>query len=112
MPTGCNSEWGGAFENQQRALKRLALIAPATILFIFILLYTMFNSLKHAALILANVPFATIGGIVGLAITDQYLSVPSAIGFIAGVGIAMLNGSVLVTFSTSNVTKVYPFATL
>ncbi len=98
LPTGYYSEWGGAFENQQRALTRLALIVPATIFFIFILLYTMFNSVKHAALILANVPFATIGGIVGLAITGQYLSVPSAIGFIAVFGVAMLNGIVLVSF--------------
>jgi cobalt-zinc-cadmium resistance protein CzcA len=98
LPTGYYTEWGGAFENQQRALKRLSLIVPATIFFIFVLLYTAFNSVKYAALILANVPFATIGGIVGLAITGQYLSVPSAIGFIAVFGVAMLNGIVLVSF--------------
>jgi cobalt-zinc-cadmium resistance protein CzcA len=98
LPTGYYTEWGGAFENQQRALKRLALIVPATIFFIFILLYTAFNSVRYATLILANVPFATIGGIVGLAITGQYLSVPSAIGFIAVFGVAMLNGIVLVSF--------------
>lgn len=98
LPTGYYTEWGGAFENQQRALKRLALIVPATIFFIFILLYTAFHSMRYAALILANVPFATIGGIVGLAITGQYLSVPSAIGFIAVFGVAMLNGIVLVSF--------------
>jgi cobalt-zinc-cadmium resistance protein CzcA len=98
LPTGYYMEWGGAFENQQRALKRLALIVPATILFIFILLYTAFNSVKYAALILANVPFATIGGIVALVMTGQYLSVPSAIGFIAVFGVAMLNGIVLVSF--------------
>ncbi|KRE89224.1 metal transporter [Frateuria sp. Soil773] len=98
LPPGYYSEWGGAFENQQRALKRLALIVPATIFFIFVLLYTAFNSVKYAALILANVPFATIGGIVALAVTGQYLSVPSAIGFIAVFGVAMLNGIVLVSF--------------
>lgn len=98
LPTGYYSEWGGAFENQQRALKRLSLIVPVTIFFIFVLLYTAFNSIKHAALILANVPFATIGGIVALAVTGQYLSVPSAIGFIAVFGVAMLNGIVLVGF--------------
>lgn len=98
LPTGYYVEWGGAFENQQRALKRLSLIVPATIFFIFILLYTAFNSMKYAALILANVPFATIGGIVALAMTGQYLSVPSAIGFIAVFGVAMLNGIVLVSF--------------
>jgi len=98
LPTGYYTEWGGAFENQQRALKRLSLIVPATIFFIFVLLYTAFNSVKYAALILANVPFATIGGLVGLAITGQYLSVPSVIGFIAVFGVAMLNGIVLVSF--------------
>jgi len=98
LPNGYYTEWGGAFENQQRALQRLSLIVPATIFFIFILLYTAFNSMKYAALILANVPFATIGGIVGLAVTGQYLSVPSAIGFIAVFGVAMLNGIVLVSF--------------
>jgi heavy metal efflux system protein len=98
LPSGYYTEWGGAFENQQRALKRLSLIVPATIFFIFVLLYTAFNSAKYAGLILANVPFATIGGIVGLAVTGQYLSVPSAIGFIAVFGVAMLNGIVLVSF--------------
>ncbi|MFC5740386.1 efflux RND transporter permease subunit [Dyella tabacisoli] len=98
LPAGYWTEWGGAFENQQRALGRLALIVPATIFFIFMLLYTAFNSVKYAALILANVPFATIGGLVALAITGQYLSVPSAIGFIAVFGVAMLNGIVLVSF--------------
>ena len=98
LPTGYYIEWGGAFENQQRAMKRLALIVPATIFFIFILLYTAFNSVRYAVLILANVPFATIGGIAGLALTGQYLSVPSAIGFIAVFGVAMLNGIVLVSF--------------
>lgn len=98
LPTSYYTVWGGAFENQQRALSRLALIVPATIFFIFVLLYTAFNSVKYAALILANVPFATIGGIVALALTGQYLSVPSAIGFIAVFGVAMLNGIVLVSF--------------
>ncbi|WP_266158652.1 efflux RND transporter permease subunit [Dyella silvatica] len=98
LPPGYWLEWGGAFENQQRALGKLAVIVPATIFFIFVLLYTAFNSAKYAALILANVPFATIGGLVALAITGQYLSVPSAIGFIAVFGVAMLNGIVLVSF--------------
>lgn len=98
LPPGYYTEWGGAFENQQRALARLAVIVPATIFLIFILLYTAFNSVRYAALILANVPFATIGGIIGLFVTGQYLSVPSAIGFIAVFGVAMLNGIVLVSF--------------
>ena len=98
LPAGYWVEWGGAFENQQRALAKLALIVPVTIFFIFVLLYTAFNSVRYAALILANVPFATIGGILALAISRQYLSVPSAIGFIAVFGVAMLNGIVLVSF--------------
>lgn len=98
MPPGYWIEWGGAFENQQRALARLSLIVPITIFFIFILLYTAFNSVKYATMIIANVPFATIGGLVALFISGQYLSVPSAIGFIAVFGVAMLNGIVLISF--------------
>ncbi|MBL8525748.1 MAG: efflux RND transporter permease subunit [Betaproteobacteria bacterium] len=98
LPEGYWVEWGGAFENQQRALTRLALIVPLTIGLIFILLYTAFNSVAHATLIIGNVPFAIIGGVFGLAVTGQFVSVPSAIGFIAVFGVAMLNGIVLVTF--------------
>jgi heavy metal efflux system protein len=98
LPPGYWIEWGGAFENQQRAMARLAIIVPITILFIFVLLYTAFNSVKYALLIIANVPFAVIGGVLALALTGQYLSVPSAIGFIAVFGVAMLNGIVLVSF--------------
>ena len=98
LPAGYWTEWGGAFENQQRALTRLAIIVPLTIGLIFILLYTAFNSVRHAAMIIANVPFAVIGGVFGLALTGQYVSVPSAIGFVAVLGVAMLNGIVLVSF--------------
>ncbi|HIL83131.1 MAG TPA: efflux RND transporter permease subunit [Pseudomonadales bacterium] len=98
LPPGYWIEWGGAFENQQRALARLSTIVPLTIFFIFVLLYTAFNSIKYAILIIANVPFATIGGLLALFLTGQYISVPSAIGFIAVFGVAMLNGIVLVSF--------------
>lgn len=98
MPPGYWIEWGGAFENQQRALTRLSIIVPLTIFFIFVLLYTAFNSVRFATLIIANVPFATAGGLIGLFVTGQYVSVPSAIGFIAVFGVAMLNGIVLVNF--------------
>ncbi|MET0218431.1 MAG: CusA/CzcA family heavy metal efflux RND transporter [Burkholderiales bacterium] len=98
LPEGYWLDWGGAFENQQRALARLAVIVPLTIGLIFLLLYTAFNSLVYAALIIANVPFAIIGGVFALAVTGQYVSVPSAIGFIAVFGVAMLNGIVLVSF--------------
>ena len=94
--TGSN---GAAHSRTSSARWRVsALIVPLTIGLIFILLYTAFNSVRHATLIIANVPFAIIGGLVGLFITGQYLSVPSAIGFIAVFGVAMLNGIVLVTF--------------
>jgi cobalt-zinc-cadmium resistance protein CzcA len=66
-------QWGGSFENQQRAMARLAVIVPLTIGLIFMLLYTAFNSVRHATLIIANVPFAIIGGIVGLFVSGQYL---------------------------------------
>lgn len=98
LPPGYWIEWGGAFENQQRALARLAIIVPLTIFFIFILLYTAFNSIKYATMIIANVPFATIGGLFALFVSGQYVSVPSAIGFIAVFGVAMLNGIVLISF--------------
>ncbi len=98
LPPGYWIEWGGAFENQQRALTRLSIIVPLTIFFIFVLLYTAFNSIKFATMIIANVPFATIGGIFALFVSRQYVSVPSAIGFIAVFGVAMLNGIVLVSF--------------
>ncbi len=98
LPPGYWIEWGGAFENQQRALARLSIIVPLTIFFIFVLLYTAFNSVKYATLIIANVPFATIGGLLALFVTGQYVSVPSAIGFITVFGVAMLNGIVLISF--------------
>ncbi len=98
LPPGYWVEWGGAFENQQRAMKRLSVIVPLTIFFIFVLLYTAFNSIRFATMIIANVPFATIGGILALFVSGQYVSVPSAIGFIAVFGVAMLNGIVLVSF--------------
>ena len=98
LPPGYSIEWGGAFENQQRALQRLALIVPLTVFLIFVLLYTAFGSARYAGLIIANVPFAVIGGVVALFISGQHVSVPSAIGLIAVFGVAMLNGIVLVSF--------------
>jgi len=98
LPEGYLTEWGGAFENQQRALARLAIIVPITIGLIFLLLYTTFNSVIYAGLIIANVPFAIIGGVFALAVGGFYVSVPSAIGFIAVFGVAMLNGIVLISF--------------
>ena len=101
LPPGYLIKWGGQFENQQRAMKRLAVIVPITIGLIFILLFSSFGSLKQAALIILNVPFALIGGILGLAVSRQYLSVPASVGFIALFGVAVLNGVVLVSYINS-----------
>lgn len=98
LPTGYFITWGGQFENQQRAMKRLTIIVPITIGLIYLLLFTSFGSLKQAALIILNVPFALIGGIFGLLISRQYLSVPASVGFIALFGVAVLNGVVLVSY--------------
>ena len=91
-------EYGGQFENQRRAMERLAIIVPITMFFIFILLYSAFNTFRHALLIYLNIPFALIGGIVGLFATRQYLSVPASVGFIALFGVAVLNGVVLISY--------------
>ena len=101
LPTGSYLTWGGQFENQQRAMKRLMVIVPITIGLIFLLLYSSFGSLKQAALIILNVPFALIGGILGLLLARQYLSVPASVGFIALFGVAVLNGVVLVSYINS-----------
>lgn len=98
LPPGYFLKWGGQFENQQRAMKRLMIIVPVTIALIFVLLYSSFGSLKQAGLIILNIPFALIGGILGLAISRQYLSVPASVGFIALFGVAVLNGVVLVSY--------------
>jgi cobalt-zinc-cadmium resistance protein CzcA len=94
---GYTVTWGGEFENQQRAMKRLALIVPISIFLIFVLLFDAFKSIKSALLILLNVPFALIGGILALLFTGIPLSVSAAIGFIALFGQAVLNGVVMVS---------------
>jgi cobalt-zinc-cadmium resistance protein CzcA len=98
LPEGYFITWGGAFESQQRAMKRLMLIVPVTIALIFFLLYSSFNSMRQAALVVLNLPFALIGGIVALFISGLYLSVPASVGFIALFGVAVLNGLVLVSY--------------
>ena len=97
LPEGYYFSWGGQFENMQRAMGTLMVIIPLTIAAIFFLLFMMFRSLKLAALIITVLPFASIGGVFGLAVTGEYLSVPASVGFIALWGIAVLNGVVLVT---------------
>jgi cobalt-zinc-cadmium resistance protein CzcA len=98
MPPGYLVSWGGQFELQQEANKRLALVVPVTLLIILLLLFMNFGSLKNTFLILFNIPLALVGGVVALWLTGQNLSVPSSVGFIALFGIALENGMVLVTY--------------
>jgi cobalt-zinc-cadmium resistance protein CzcA len=98
LPIGYWIEWGGEFENQQRASARLALVVPVALLLIFLVLFSTFGSVRQSLLVLSNIPFALIGGVVALAVTGEYLSVPASVGFIALLGIAVLNGVMLVTW--------------
>lgn len=98
LPQGYRITWGGQFENQQRAAARLAVVVPVALLLIFGILFATFKSIRQAALVLSNVPFAMVGGIFGLAVAGEYLSVPASIGFIALLGIAVLNGVVMVSY--------------
>jgi len=97
LPEGYEFRFGGQFENMERAMGTLAVIVPLTIAAIFFLLFLLFNSVRLASLIILVLPFASIGGLVGLFVTGEYLSVPASVGFIALWGIAVLNGVVLVT---------------
>ena len=98
LPAGYRVTWGGSFENMERAMAKLQVIVPITIGLIFFLLYSSFNSLRQATLIILNLPFALIGGIVALWLTKEYLSVPASVGFINLFGVAVLNGIVLVSY--------------
>jgi cobalt-zinc-cadmium resistance protein CzcA len=97
LPPGVYLRWGGQFENQQRAAARLALVVPVVLGLILLLLFATLGTLRQALLVFANIPFALIGGVVALAVSGEYLSVPASVGFIALMGIAVLNGLVLVT---------------
>lgn len=98
IPAGYYFEWGGKFENQQRAAQKLAIVVPIALVLIFLILFSTFKSIPQAVMVLVNVPFALIGGIIALWITGEYLSVPASVGFIALLGIAVLNGVVMVTY--------------
>ena len=98
IPPGYRLVWGGQFENQQRAAQRLAIVVPVALALIFLILFSTFGSLRQAALVLSNVPFALVGGIFALLASGEYLSVPASVGFIALLGIAVLNGVVMVTY--------------
>jgi cobalt-zinc-cadmium resistance protein CzcA len=98
LPDGYRLAWGGQFENQQRAAARLMVVVPVALALIFFLLFSTFHSVRQALLVLSNIPFAMIGGVFGLLISGEYLSVPASVGFIALLGIAVLNGVVMVTY--------------
>ncbi len=98
LPEGYYLEWGGQFQNMERAMGHLKIIVPVTIGAIFFLLFLLFNSVRFATLIITVLPFASIGGIIGLFVTGEYLSVPASVGFIALWGMAVLNGVVLVSY--------------
>ncbi len=98
LPPGYFVEFGGQFENQQRAARRLALVVPLALGLVFLILFSTFRSLRQAALILLNIPFALIGGVAGLSLSGLYLSVPASVGFIALFGTALLNGIVMVSY--------------
>jgi len=98
FPPGYYATFGGEFENQERAMKRLELIVPISVFLIFILLFNAFGSVRNAAVVLVNIPLAAIGGIVALYVTGIHLSVSAAIGFIALFGQAVLNGVVMVSY--------------
>lgn len=98
LPSGYRLVWGGQFENQQRAAGRLSLVVPIALGFIFLLLYLTFGSLRQAVLVFCIVPFAAVGGVIALWLSGEFLSVPASVGFIALIGIAVLNGVVMVTY--------------
>ncbi len=98
LPQGYRIVWGGQFENQQRAAQRLMLVVPVALGLIFMLLFSTFGSLHQAGLVLAMIPFALVGGVFALLLSGQYLSVPASVGFIALLGIAVLNGVVMLTY--------------
>ena len=98
LPTGYSVVFGGEFENQKRATKNLLMVIPVALLLILIILFTTFQSMAKAGLILANIPFAIMGGIIALFISGEYLSVPASVGLIALLGVAVLNGVVMISY--------------
>lgn len=107
LPAGYYITYGGQFENQQRAASKLLFIVPIALFLIFILLFVSFNSITQAILVLINVPLALIGGFTGLYFSGEYISVPASVGFIALLGIAVLNGVVLVNYFNYLINKGY-----
>ncbi|MDO8650592.1 MAG: CusA/CzcA family heavy metal efflux RND transporter [Undibacterium sp.] len=108
LPAGYRMSWGGQFENQQRAAARLAVVVPIALALIFLLLFTTLGSIRQSLLVFVNIPFALLGGVVALALTGEYLSVPASVGFIALMGIAVLNGLVMITYFNQLVARGTP----
>lgn len=100
LPSGYYVTWGGQFENQQQAMKRLSIITPVVVGMILLLLYITFSSIRLAFLVILNLPFALVGGVFALLVSGLYLSVPASVGFIVLFGVAILNGVVLVSYVT------------
>jgi cobalt-zinc-cadmium resistance protein CzcA len=98
LPTGYRLEWSGEFQNQQRAATRLMVVVPLALGLIFLVLFATLGSVRQSLLILANIPLALIGGVLLLFLSGEYLSVPASVGFIALLGIAVLNGLVLIVY--------------
>jgi cobalt-zinc-cadmium resistance protein CzcA len=98
LPPGYHIDYGGQFENQQRAAARLSLVVPVSVSLVFFMLFSTFRSVRQAGLILLNIPFALIGGVVSLFVSGLYLSVPASVGFITLFGVAVLNGVVMVAY--------------
>lgn len=102
LPAGYSLKWTGDFENQQRATKRLAQVVPISIAIIFIILFILFSNARDAGLVLLNVPFAAVGGIVALLITQFNFSISAGIGFIALFGICIQNGVIMISDIKAN----------
>jgi cobalt-zinc-cadmium resistance protein CzcA len=98
LPEGYSIQWGGQFENQQRSAARLGVVVPIALGLIFLLLFATFRSVRQSVLILSNIPFAMVGGVFALWLSGEYMSVPASVGFIALLGIAVLNGVVMVSY--------------
>ncbi|HNE15004.1 MAG TPA: CusA/CzcA family heavy metal efflux RND transporter [Rhodocyclaceae bacterium] len=110
LPAGYRLVWGGQFENQQRAAARLMVVVPVALVLIFLLLFSTFRSVRQALLVLSNIPFALIGGVFGLLLAGEYLSVPASVGFIALLGVAVLNGVVMVSHFNQLLERGLPLA--
>jgi len=109
LPAGYRVEYGGEFKNQQRTMARLAVVIPIALVIIFMILFFTFRSIKQAAAVFVLIPLALTGGVLGLFVTENYLSVPASVGFIALLGIAVLNGVVMVSYFNELV-KTMPLA--